>query len=443
MISPDEHETMTNVAHPIVIVGAGGAGLIAAWRAASMGAPVILFEKNTKVGIKLLISGGGKCNVTHDGAMEELRREFSHHESRFLKHAFFSFTNADVRRMLEARGVATLARPNGRVFPSTGRAADVVEALLSLLWECSVKVRLGSRVESILIDGNGVRGIVVQGKTLLAQHVVLATGGASYRKTGTTGDGFLWATAMGHSVVPLRPALAPIGLRPPLPDAWRGIALRDGCLYAYSAGKRVDSCRGDLLFTHEGISGPAPLAVSRAAAQAMEVGDVSLRFDFFPGLDPSALDQALNQLIRSNGRKQLGTILEALVPNRMIEWLLTSVHVSVQTRGHVLLRADRAAVVRLLKSWEMGSVERIDLDRGEVTAGGVALSEVDPHTMASRIVPGLYLAGEVLDIAGPIGGYNLQAAFSTGFVAGESAAREWLDSHESGLLIARECLRQV
>ena len=412
--------------HQIIIIGAGGAGLIAAWRCALAGAPVTIFERNAKPGIKLLISGGGKCNITHAGPMEEVRKAFLPREARFLKPSFYRFSNDAMLALLESRGVKSYARPNGRVFPTSGRADDVVQALVDTVKETGGKLALGVRVDSIEHDSEGISAVVVGGNVIPSRNVILATGGVSYPKTGTTGDGIAWARALGHTIVPLRPALAPIGIKPPLPREWRGIALRDGCLSVIAGGKTIARWSDDILVSHEGISGPAALEVSRAAAEAQESDQAFLEFDFYPLREFAALDRMLNEHIQRERGKMIGTILEAWMPNRLVEPLLRSVGVDPATRGHVVTATDRKKVVHLLKSWTIGKVADITIERGEVTAGGVSLDEVDPQSMRSRRVNGLYLCGELLDLAGPVGGYNLQAAFSTGFVAGESAAQDFL-----------------
>jgi predicted Rossmann fold flavoprotein len=412
--------------NPILIVGGGGAGLVAAWRASSLGAPVVLFERNRKPGIKLLISGGGKCNITHAGPMEELLREFLPKEARFLRPALYRWTNDDMIRLFEEAGVRTTTRENGRVFPLEGTAKNVVTVLEALLERNAVTVRLGSCVTSIEAQDARITAMTVNGQLVPSSHLILATGGASYRKTGTTGDGFRWAEKLGHTVVPIRPALAPIALRPPLSSTWRGIALRGGRLSVQTGGRTIASWDDDVLITHEGISGPAALELSRHAAVAAERGAVTVEFDFFPALEYDVLDNELTTLVQSNRGKMIGTLLEAWLPNRMVPGLLASIGADPAVRGYTLTRDTRRSITRLLKSWKMGTVASIPLDRGEVTAGGVALGEVDPHSMRSRKIGGLYLCGEVLDIAGPVGGYNLQAAFSTGYVAGDSAAQDWL-----------------
>lgn len=417
---------------PILVIGAGAAGLIAAWRTAALGAPVVLLERNRKPGIKLLISGGGKCNITHDGSMEDLRRAFRPAEARFLRPAFHRCSNSTILELLAAEHVPTYTRADGRVFPVSNNADDVVTALLRHPVRAGAALRLNTRVMEILTAESGVTGVRTDAETIPAAGVVIATGGMSYPKTGTTGDGYRWARELGHSIVPPAPALAPIGVEPGLPADWRGVALREGVLALYAAGKKTHEWQGDILFTHEGVSGPAALELSGPAAAA-EPG-AELRFDFFPGEEFTALDERLRVLVEGNRGKMIATVLESILPNRIIPDLLQGIGVAAETRCAVLTREERRLITGLLKSWRIGRVGRISVERGEVTAGGVALAEVDPQTMRSRKVQGLYWCGEVLDIAGPVGGYNLQAAFSTGFVAGETAGRDWLLEFESPAL---------
>ena len=414
-----------------MIIGGGGAGLIAAWKAASMGAPVLLLERNSKPGIKLLISGGGKCNVTHEGPMDEMGKAFLKREDRFLRYAFHSFSNDDIRNLLAQGGVKTFVRPDGRVFPASLRAGDVVGALVENVRSSGGEIRLNARVTGILSEGGKVTGVTLEGSSIASGLVIVTTGGASYRKTGTTGDGVSWGAKLSHTIVPIRPALAPLRVTPVLPSEWRGVAVRGGQLTLESRGRRIESWVGDILFTHEGISGPAALGLSRSAAHALEQADVILRFDFFPREDFPVLDSRLNALIASGRGKQIDSILCGMLPDRIVPFLLGLAGVPATTRGYVLTRDARRSIVGILKGWTIGRVGGVDLDRGEVSAGGISLDDIDPRTMGSRKIKGLYMAGEVLDLAGPIGGYNLQAAFSTGFVAGISAAREWLGSHST------------
>jgi predicted Rossmann fold flavoprotein len=410
---------------PIVIIGGGGAGMIAAWSAAQRGAPVVLVERNRSPGIKLRISGGGKCNITHSGEREEVLAAFAPNEGRFLKPSLYRFSNQDIVRLIEGHGVPTYVRPNGRVFPRNHSADDVVGTLETLLHESGVQIRTSSRVTGLAAENGRITGVVLDEQSMQSGHVVVTTGGASYQKTGTTGDGFRWLQRLGHTIVPVRAALAPVAVAPPFPRDWRGIAIRGGELSVYRKNRKLIAWRDDILFTHEGLSGPAVLEVSRTAAIAMEQGAVTLKLDFFPEADYPALDKKLVSAVEQDRRKMLSSILGLWLPDRIVPFLLQRLGIDGDKRGFVLSREERRRITGLLKEWEMGEVAQIPRDRGEVTAGGVSLTEVDPKTLRSRKIAGLYIAGEVLDIAGPIGGYNLQAAFSTGYVAGESAARDW------------------
>jgi predicted Rossmann fold flavoprotein len=404
------------------VVGGGAAGLIAAWRAAGHGARTLLLEKNERLGIKLHISGGGKCNITHDGLMHDVRMAFEPAEARFLRLPFLRFTNEDVLALLHAQGVETYTRPDGRIFPVSGRAEDVVDALAWHARQAGAEIRCRAAVEGIEAAIGIARGVRLQGRLLPADAVVLATGGVSYPKTGTTGDGLRWARDLGHTVVPLRAALAPVYLDPAPPPDWSGVALRDCLLRARAAGRVVARWRGDLLFTHKGISGPTALGVSREVALAMEQGAVTLDADLLPDRPPEALAAELTSPEHRAARRGVRALLDAWLPNRIVPAVLERAGVDAGTPLHQLSRPGRNRLVELLKGWPLGAARAVPLERGEVTAGGVSLDEVDPATMASRKVSRLYLCGEVLDIAGPVGGYNLQAAFATGFVAGGAAA---------------------
>ena len=399
--------------------------MIAAWRAALSGAKVTLLEKNPKLGIKLLISGGGKCNITHDGTVEDLLSRFRTNESRFLKYSFHQFTNIQLIRHIKERGVETYVRGDGRIFPASGKAGDVVHALRRLMEQAGVEIRLATGVEEMLRDGDGICGVRTELGAIETRHLILATGGASYPKTGTTGDGFRWLRELGHAIIPVKPALAPIYLDPTPPPAWQGVALRDCAVIAEMEGKAVASARGDLLFTHKGISGPSTLEASRDVFIALQENpNIDIAIDVLPDKTIAQVEEALQDEIVSNGGKKSETLIELYVPQRLAPFMLNAAGVDGSIKGHQLKREERRAIVQTLKRWKVGRVKEIPLESGEVTAGGVDLHEIDPRTMKSRLVDGLYVCGEVLDIAGPIGGYNLQAAFSTGFVAGESAASD-------------------
>jgi predicted Rossmann fold flavoprotein len=411
----------------VLIIGGGAAGIIAAWRAASLGATTRLLEKNRRLGLKIHISGGGKCNITHGGDMEALRKAFEPEEARFLRPAFRRFTNEDVLDLLRQRGVTVHTRPDGRVFPDSGRAEDVVDGLEWHLRQAGAKVTFEAAVTRLSIEDDRVTGAFAGGRAFPAKTVIVAVGGSSYPKTGTTGDGFRWMRDAAHTLVPLRAALAPIYLAHARPE-YSGVSLRDRVLKARQNGKELARWRGDLLYTHHGVSGPTVLAVSRSATLAMERGEVTLDVDVLPDTGQEQLAARIAEAHGEAGRRRVGTLVQGWLPERLVPEALDRAGIDPATPLNQLPKKNRFRLVETLKRWELGPVRAVPLERGEVTAGGVSLDEVDPATMASRKVAGLYLCGELLDIAGPVGGYNLQAAFSTGYVAGEHAANTALSA---------------
>lgn len=410
----------------VLVIGGGAAGMIAAWRAATLGARTRILEKNGRLGLKIHISGGGKCNITHGGDMEAVRRAFEQNEARFLNASFRRFKNEDVLDLLRERGVTVHTRPDGRVFPDSGKADDVVDGLAWHLQQAGVRIEFGSAVSALSVEGGQVNGAWVQGKLFPAKSVIVAVGGSSYPKTGTTGDGWRWLRDLGHTIVSLRAALAPIYLGEGVRPDYSGVALRDCILRARQNGKELARWRNDLLFTHHGISGPTALGVSRAAAIGMDKGPVTLDVDLLPDVKPEELSAQLAEAHGAAGRRTVRTLVQPLLPERLVPELLERAGVDPSTMANQLPKKGRNRLVEILKRWELGPIRAIPLEKGEVVAGGVSLDEVDPNTMQSRRIPGLYLCGEVLDLAGPVGGYNLQAAFSTGYVAGEAAARATL-----------------
>lgn len=449
----------------IVVVGGGAAGILASWRAASLGAKVVLLEKTGRLGTKILVSGGGKCNITHAGPLESVLKAFRPEEARFLRPACYRFTNEQVVEMLTSRGLRVMTRPDGRIFPVDQTAKDVVGILQSYVEEAGVRVIFDAPVESISVDdgrvksvryrravrNDGERRAVPEGgyraataKNLLrdlgtvvgevtddlheiaCSKVIVCPGGSSYPNSGTTGDGYDWARALGHRVERVRAALAPIYLEPSTFDPSRsGIALRDIVLRAKQS-KEIVRWRGDLLFTHQGISGPTALGISRLVEEHLPTGPVTLLADLAPDETFEALGVQFVELAARQPHATVARQLDARLPERLAIDLLAACGISPDQTLGKFEKKSRNRLIEQLKGFPIGTVRHVPLEKGEVVAGGVSLSEVDPHTMRSSLVQGLYLCGEVLDIAGPVGGYNLQAAFATGFVAGESAAREIL-----------------
>jgi predicted Rossmann fold flavoprotein len=414
----------------IIVVGGGAAGLIAAWRAARLGADVLLLEKGKRLGTKILISGGGKCNVTHDGPIESVRAAFRKNEASFLKAGFYRFDNAAFVRLLTDRGMDVYTRPDGRIFPvPPSDAKDVVDILEGHVRDAGVKIWLDCPVINLCIKDQKIIGVETAEKIIPATQVIIATGGSSFPGTGCTGDGWKWLAAAGHTIVPTIAALAPLYLDPTPPAEWSGVALRDCVLRARKSnpdgtpGKERMHWRGDLLFTHKGVSGPTALGVSREIAEALPENS-EVEIDTLPDESFEQVSARFAAQARDFPRRSVTDFAYGLVPERLLKPMIESAGIDPAARASILTLKERNKLVLALKGWRIGRVRAVPLERGEVVAGGVALGEVDSRTMRSLKISGLYLCGEVLDIAGPVGGYNLQAAWSTGYVAGESAAND-------------------
>jgi len=404
----------------VVVVGGGAAGLVAAWRAASLGHRVLLLEANGRLGVKLRISGGGKCNITHDGPPQALLAAFSKEQGRFLRPWLHAFDNGAVLALLRREGVETYTRDNGRIFPldRPGSAAAVVVAFETLARRAGVEVRTGARVTALRGYAPRLEGLLLDEAMVTADTYILATGGASYPETGTRGEVLGWLKGLGALVRPWFPALAPIPLQQARP-AWEGVALRGGelRLSAGPEGRRLGAFAGDIVFTKSGISGPAALELSQTTEWARRDGPAWLAYASI--LDaPADLDAALQSEQRANPRLRAANWMGRHLPERLLEPLLQEAGMDPGLMLKDLPKAGRRTLVTLVTGLPLGEPQAVPLARGEVAAGGVALAAVDPRTMALQGWENLRVCGELLDIDGPVGGYNLQAAFSTGFMAG-------------------------
>lgn len=419
----------------VVVVGAGAAGLLAAARAAECGRRTLLLEKNRQPGIKILMSGGTRCNLTHACDSRGIVREFGP-PGRFLHSALAALSPAALVELFEDEGVATKVEPEtGKVFPASDRAADVLAALLRRLERSGATLALGEP----LIQLNRVAdGFVLQTpqRTITAQSVLITTGGQSYPGCGTAGDGYRWLAALGHTIIPPRPALTPVTTDAGWVRELQGVTISDVLvrvaeIEAVAGGGGMAGAaarsqpgwpaerRGSFLFTHFGLSGPVVLDVSRVISGHPRPRSLTLLCDFLPQTTEVELDERIKREASAAGKKQLGGIFAALLPRRLTDALLRTAGVSPEGRAAELGRSARGRLVAAIKRQAIAVSGTRGFKKAEVTAGGAALAEVDSRTMQSRLVPSLYLAGEVLDLDGPIGGYNFQAAFSTGWLAAE------------------------
>jgi predicted Rossmann fold flavoprotein len=408
----------------VLVVGGGAAGIIAAWRSASLGAKTLLLEKTERLGTKILISGGGKCNITHDGTVEEVLHAFRKNEAQFLRPAMYRFTNSDVLQLLISRGLEVYTRPDNRIFPLHGTAKDVMRIFESYLREVNVSVILRTPVKRLIASGERIEGVETANGRFQCERIVVATGGSSYPKSGTTGDAWKWLRELGHTIDTIRAALAPMYMQTENARELSGISIRDCVLKARQGGKEIARWRGDLLFTHRGVSGPTVLGISRNVAERWSMGPILLEVDVLPDHSFESVSEIISKYRQSFPKRTVARFLGEQIADGLVQTALQSRQIAAQVSMATLDRKTQNLIVELIKGWQIGKVASVPLEKGECVAGGVSLDEVDPHSMRSSKVSGLYLCGEALDIAGPIGGYNLQAAFSTGFVAGETAATD-------------------
>ena len=432
----------------MAVLGAGAAGLVAAIRAAELGARVVLLEKNRRPGVKILMSGGTRCNITNARGLRRLEsvsgpidpafdpahcrgvraiQDAFGPGGRFLGPALRKLDVDQTVRLFEAEGLAVKIEGNGKVFPVSDRAVDVLNALLKRLERSGAESRCLSPVQSIerlRSAGGDPEGFEVASpdSRVRARRVILAVGGRSYPGCGATGDGYALARSFGHSIVETRPALVPLRVEPEWVLSLKGLSLPDVVVSVHGpTGPALAKRREAILFTHFGLSGPAILDVSRAVARHEGPERLELKLDLHPDVGREEIDRRLQSATRQ-GRATVASLLAAELPRRLADCLLEACSIPLSRVGPDLTRAERARLVSTLKGLSLPIVGTLGFEKAEVTSGGVALGEVDPKTMESRLVPDLYFAGEILDLDGLIGGYNFQAAWSTGWLAGERAA---------------------
>lgn len=407
--------------YDVAIIGGGPAGLLAAGRAAEGGASVVLLEKNRSLGVKLLMTGGGRCNLTNRSAARALAEGFGVN-GRWLLSGLSRFGAEEIIDFLAGRGVRTKTEAGGRVFPQSGQARAVLEALLDYAKNGKVEIRTSAAVRKIIgSQGRIVKLILADQTEIVASNFIIATGGASYPLSGSSGDAYAWLKALGHKIIAPCAALCPIIVKEKIKEL-EGLSIADAVLTLYHNQEKIGREAGDFLFTSRGLSGPAALNLSRTAAQQGKSG-LEIKIDFFPDEDAASLDEKLKEATGANKQLAVKNILGRLTHKRLAGFILSSLAISPDKKGDSLTKPERKALVNSLKGYHLTVRGLAGFEEAMVTAGGVSLKEVDPKTMASKIIANLYLAGEVLDLAGPTGGYNLQAAWTTGYLAGENAAR--------------------
>lgn len=402
-----------------IIIGAGPAGMMAAIRASERKRRVILIERNTTPCKKLLISGNGRCNLTNSRNIKEFLEKFSASRD-FLRNAFARFFNADLMSFFEDAGVKLKIEEDGKVFPASNRSSDILNVLASKLKNEYAVFLTGKRVSEIIIKDNIIEGVLIDsGKKFVAPHVAIATGGLSYPQTGSTGDGYALAEKCGHTIAPLKPGLSAVLIKEKFIQDWQGISLQDAVLTLFANNKKIDESIGGLVFAHFGMSGPVVFDISASAYDALEMKhDTMASINFQPGLDHKALDAHLLNEFNAHSGKSIKVILKSPLPQGIIAHFLTQCRVDKGKGIHQITSEERKRLIGGLQDFRLTIQGVMPVKDSVITRGGVHTKEINPATMESKLISGLFFAGEVIDIDAKTGGYNMQAAFSTGWVCG-------------------------
>lgn len=412
--------------YDVAVVGAGPAGVMAAIRAGQLKKDVALIERNANICAKVLLTGKGRCNITNIAPLDIFIERFGR-QGQFLRSAFSAFFNRDLINFFEAKGLGLKIERQGRVFPQSDRAISVVHVLKEGLSENRVKVIYNSRVTAIKNEGEAFSLTLQSGGAARAKRVILATGGASYKATGSTGDGFRLAKIFGHSFVPLRPGLVPLKTKERWVKELQGLTLKNIRITFECEGKRIVSDIGGLLFTHFGVSGPLVLDLSNRIVELLsDKKEVALFIDLKPGLTIEQLDKRLLREVEAHGSVNIRNMLKEILPARLVSIFINLAALNGAKKINQLAQEERRAIIDLLKGLKLTVSGTLPLEEAMVTLGGISTKEINPRTMESKIVSGLYFAGEIIDAHAPSGGYNLQQAFSTGYLAGEGAANHAL-----------------
>lgn len=407
----------------VIVIGGGASGLMAAGAAASLGADTVVIERNARPARKVMITGKGRCNVSNNcNSVQELAANVPVN-GKFLFGAFSRFMPQDTVEFFESRGVPLKVERGNRIFPASDKASDIVDALVSYARSSSARLAVG-RVKSLIIEGGAVAGVMLEnGEKISATSVIVATGGLSYPLTGSTGDGYELARSAGHTVTPLHPSLVPLEAHEGFCSSLQGLSLRNVSLKVIDTklNRDIYSDFGEMLFTHFGVSGPMILSAS-SHMHDMEPGRYKLHIDLKPALSHEQLDARILRDFSENINRNFINALDLLLPKKLVPVIVKLVRIPPSLKVNQVTKEQRAALVGLLKCFTVTVTDYRPVEEAVITSGGVDVSEINPKTMESRLVSGLYFAGEVIDVDAYTGGFNLQIAFSTGHLAGESAA---------------------
>ncbi|MGL5098399.1 MAG: NAD(P)/FAD-dependent oxidoreductase [Planctomycetia bacterium] len=409
----------------VIVVGAGAAGLLAAIRAAERGRRTLLLEKNRKAGVKILMSGGTRCNITHDADRPAIVKAFGRKQGSFLQSPLARLGPRELAAMVQQMGVPLKTEETGKLFPVSNKALDILNAFLSRLEHSGARLGLAEPVlEMKPADGGFLVRTPLRAAT--AAKLIVTTGGLSYPGCGTTGDGYPWMRAVGHTIVPTKPALTSLTSAAAWVAELKGLTLPDVTVRIVdptasdSKKSLLDERRGSFLFTHFGFSGPAVMNASRVVSDHPRATELIQECDFLPDMRPDEWDETIRRETAASGKRLLSNVLAAWIPGRLAETVTALAGLPPDRKAAELPKAERAKLVQYVKRLPAPLSGTMGYAKAEVTAGGVALEEIDSRTMESKRQPGLHVAGELLDIDGPIGGFNFTAAFATGLVAGES-----------------------
>ncbi len=408
--------------YDIAVVGAGPAGIMASIRAGQLKKSVVLIERNDSIGKKILITGKSRCNVTNIAPISKFIEKFGK-QGNFFRSAFSTFFNQDLINFFKSKGLELKIERQGRVFPVTDNAYSIVKVLREYLSDNNVTIIYKLRLTDI-IKKDGIFQLDFENKySLKAKKVVLATGGVSYKATGSSGDGFRLAKKLGHTIIPLKPGLVPLKTKELWVKKLQGLTLKNICLTFEYGKKKIVSDIGELLFTHFGVSGPLILDLSNKIVCLLgEYQEVRLFIDLKPGLKPEQIENRLLNEFKAKGHTELKNVMKGLLPQKLIPVFINLLGLDPEKKANQIAQQERRLIMHLLKALSLTIIGSLPLEEAMITDGGISTKEINPRTMESKIIPGLYFAGEIIDGCASSGGYNLQQAFSTGYLAGEQAA---------------------
>ena len=408
----------------VIVVGAGPAGLLAAGRAAELEGKVLLLEKMRQEGRKLLITGKGRCNITNNRAIGDFITHVNPN-GRFLRNAISQFFSTDIIDLLRKQGVETILERGGRYFPASNKSADVLQALLKWVNKLNVEIRCGHRVEKLIVENKTMQGIQANGQKFTARHVILATGGNSYPATGSNGEGYELARRVGHSIEKVRPALVPLETEGNVAQKLQGLTLKNVKATVWVNNKKTGEDFGEMIFTHFGLSGPIILTLSRIVVDELfKNKKVEVTVDLKPALDEQKLDRRLLRDLNEHGKKKISNIFRYWLPATMGPVFIDLLGLDPEKECHQISSQERKQIRYLLKNLRFMITNHRSFKEAIITAGGVSLNEISSKTMESKVVKGLYFAGEMIDLDAETGGFNLQIAYSTGWLAGNSCMKK-------------------